>query len=189
MATEEPPFTIVQKFAHYEIRQYGAVVVAETTVNAEFSQAGSSSFRILAQYIFGNNISKNGVSLSTSRPQEGQSGSGESEKIQMTAPVTQIKRAAGFLVQFTMPQQYTLESLPSPKDSRVQLRQIPARKVVVYKYSGSWAESRYQAKLAKFRELLLKDGVQTVGEPEFARFNSPFQLSFLRRNEIWLELK
>jgi hypothetical protein len=28
----------------------------------------------------------------------------------------------------------------------------------------------------------------TLGEPMFARFNSPLQLWFLRRNEIWMEV-
>jgi hypothetical protein len=69
------------------------------------------------------------------------------------------------------------------------LRQLPARKVAVYSYSGSWSESRYKDKLASFKEDLKKDGLETIGEPVLARFNSPFQLWFLRRNEIWLEVK
>jgi hypothetical protein len=68
------------------------------------------------------------------------------------------------------------------------LREIPAKSVAVYSYSGSWSEERFDQKLADFRAALNKDGLQTVGEPIFARFNSPFQIWFLRRNEIWLEL-
>lgn len=107
----------------------------------------------------------------------------------MTAPVTQLKKLNGHLVQFTMPEGFTLETLPIPNDSRVQLQKIPARKVAVYKYSGSWSESRYKSKLAEFNSELLKDNVTTVGEPIFARFNSPLQFWFLRRNEIWQEVK
>jgi len=107
----------------------------------------------------------------------------------MTAPVTQTKGPSGFLVQFTMPKKYTLETLPTPDDSRVLLRQLPARKIAVYRYSGSWSESRYNEKLANFRDELKGNGVITTGEPVLARFNSPFQLWFLRRNEIWIEVK
>ncbi len=75
-----------------------------------------------------------------------------------------------------------------PDDARVSLREIPARKVAVLRYSGSWSRSRYEEKLKLLKEALQKDGLVTTGEPEFARFNSPFRLWFLRRNEIWLTL-
>lgn len=60
--------------------------------------------------------------------------------------------------------------------------------IAVFSYSGSWSEDRYKRKLAEFRSTLEQDQVKTLGEPIFARFNSPFQLWFLRRNEIWLEV-
>jgi hypothetical protein len=88
-----------------------------------------------------------------------------------------------------MPQKYTLETLPVPDDSKVQLRQVPARKVAVYPYSGSWSESRYAEKLLSFKNDLKTDKVRTIGEPSLARYNSPFQIWFLRRNEIWLEIE
>jgi len=58
----------------------------------------------------------------------------------------------------------------------------------VFTYSGGWSEARYNIKLAEFKKHLEEDNVKTKGEPIFARFNSPFQLWFLRRNEIWLEV-
>jgi hypothetical protein len=61
--------------------------------------------------------------------------------------------------------------------------------VAVYKYSGSWSEERYQEKLALFRAALEKSSVTVVGEPMLARFNSPFMIWFLRRNEIWFNLE
>ena len=87
-----------------------------------------------------------------------------------------------------MPKTYTLETLPIPDDPKVIIRQTPARKVAVFTYSGSWSESRYLEKLSEFQEELKKNNIQTIGEPILARFNSPFQLWFLRRNEIWIEI-
>jgi hypothetical protein len=183
MATEEPDFEVESKTASYEVRKYGAMLVAETQVEASFSDSGNKAFKILADYIFGNNRSKVKIEMTapvTQRPR--------SEKISMTAPVTQIESSSGFLIQFTMPKIWSLESLPEPNDARVQIREIPARRVAVYSYSGSWSESRYKKKLAEFYSALQKDNLKTQGEPVFARFNSPFQIWFLRRNEIWLEL-
>lgn len=167
VATEEPKFNVVQKYEDFEIREYGPTIVAETVVDANFEDAGNKAFNILAGYIFGDNKTK--------------------AKIEMTAPVSQVP-AKGHVVQFTMPASFTMETLPVPNDSRVQLRTVPGRKVAVFRYSGSWSQSRYKEKLAEFVSALEKEKVATIGEPVFARFNSPFRIWFLRRNEIWLQV-
>ncbi len=184
MSIEEPKYTVESKASHYEIRKYGPIVVAETKIDSDFENAGNQAFRILAGYIFGANKSKIKIAMTAPVNQEV-----ASEKIAMTAPVTQTKGTSGFVVQFTMPQKYTLATLPIPDDSKVQLRQLPGRKVAVYTYSGSWSESRYAEKMLSFKLELNTDKVTTIGEPSLARYNSPFQLWFLRRNEIWLEVE
>jgi hypothetical protein len=70
----------------------------------------------------------------------------------------------------------------------VRLREIAARRVAVRRYRGGWSESRYQAELRILERALRRDELEFAGEPLWARFNSPFSLPFLRRNEIWLEL-
>jgi hypothetical protein len=40
-----------------------------------------------------------------------------------------------------------------------------------------------------FKNELKKDNLEPIGEAVLARYNSPFQLWFLRRNEIWTEIK
>lgn len=184
MAVSEPQFKVISKSESYEIREYPPVLVAETLIQTEFEDAGNKAFKILADYIYGNNISKTKIDMTAPVSQQK-----PSEKIEMTAPVSQIQDAQGQLVQFMMPEQYTLETIPTPNDSRVRIRQIPARQVAVYRYSGSWSESRFKSKLAEFNAHLKKNNIITVGEPIFARFNSPLLLWFLRRNEIWLELQ
>ena len=181
MAIEEPKYKIETKTDVYEIRKYEPTLVAETIVDGDFEGAGNKSFRILADYIFGNNKSKSKIAMTAPVTQEA-----SSEKIAMTAPVSMSKTGPGFLVQFTMPEKFTLETIPEPNDQRVKIRLLPARKIAVFSYSGSWSESRYQEKLTQFLEALKKDQVQIQGEPVFARFNSPFTLWFLRRNEIWM---
>jgi hypothetical protein len=183
MAIEEPRYTVESKTASYEIRSYGSVLIAETTIEASFDDAGNRAFRILADYIFGNNRSKTKLAMTAPVTQQT-----PSEKIAMTAPVNQVHTIGGFLVQFTMPVGFTLATLPEPNDSRVHLREIPAHRVAVKAYTGSWSEAHYQRKLAELRSALKRDGVRTTGEPVFARFNSPFQIWFLRRNEIWIEV-
>jgi hypothetical protein len=184
MAIQEPGFILESKNNNYEIRQYKPFLVAETMIDSDFEGAGNAAFRILADFIFGNNKSQTKLEMTAPVTQQV-----VSEKIEMVAPVNQVKKDNGFLVQFVMPEGHTLLTIPMPNDPRVHIKEIPAKRFAVYSYSGSWSESRYNDKLEDFKSKLKNDGIQFTGEPIFSRYNSPFQLWFLRRNEIWFELK
>ncbi len=185
MATEEPSYKILTNYEDFEVREYEPILIAQTIVNESFENAGNVGFRILAKYIFGDNQSRTKISMTAP---VGQVEKATSQKIEMTAPVSLLKQASGYAVQFTMPKEFTTQNLPVPNDARIEIIEIPSRKVAVYKYSGSWSESRYQDKLTLFRAALKKSSVAVIGEPTLARFNSPFMIWFLRRNEIWFEL-
>jgi hypothetical protein len=58
-----------------------------------------------------------------------------SEKIAMTAPVTQTQTAGEWVVLFTMPSAYSLETLPEPNDARVRLRVAPPARFAVIRFS------------------------------------------------------
>jgi hypothetical protein len=182
MAIEEPTFTVEKRFDEVEIRRYAPYVVAEVVVEADAEDAGNEGFRILAGYIFGKNKGERRIEMTAPVAQT-------PVKIAMTAPVTQTAAASGYVVQFTMPAQWTLDTLPEPLDARVKLRAVPARSVAVIMYSGFWSQSRFETYLAKLQSVLEGAGLAWTGEPTWARYNPPWTPWFMRRNEIWLELK
>ena len=49
-----------------------------------------------------------------------------------------------FAVQFVMPTEWTLNTLPKPNDERVKLKSIATKKSVAIKYNGGWSESLYR---------------------------------------------
>lgn len=183
-AIEEPVVIEKTVYTDFEVRSYGPILVAQTEVKEEFADAGNKAFRVLADFIFGNNSAKSEISMTSPVIRK----PAQSEKIAMTAPVIQSGGANGYTVQFTMPAKYSMQTLPVPNDPRVVIKEIPARRLAVYTYSGSWSEKRFNEKLAMFKAALARENLKEKGEPSFARFNSPWQLWFLRRNEIWLEL-
>jgi len=186
LAIEEPEFKVTQVFDTFELRQYPPFLVAETVVPGPADEAGSQAFPILAGYIFGKN--KGEKKMDMTAPVTTSPSPQAPVKLAMTAPVTQVPDAAGFTVQFVMPKGYTLATLPEPLDSRVKLREVPARRLAVLRYSGSWSQSGYESHLATLRAGLAQHGLTPRGEPVFSRYNGPFTLWFMRRNEIWLEL-
>ena len=183
-AIEEPTYSVVQKTDQFEVRQYAPYLVAEVVVPGPASEAGKQGFSLLGGYIFGKNKGERKLEMTAPVTQQ----AAPPVKLEMTAPVTQAATPGGFLVQFVMPKGYTLATLPEPLDAKVKLREVPGNRVAVIRFSGSWSQSLYEEKLETLRGALSAAGMATVGEPVSSRYNSPFSLPFLRRNEIWLSL-
>jgi hypothetical protein len=109
----------------------------------------------------------------------------------MTAPVAQEARgeaADTYVLSFVMPSRYTLETLPEPVDPRVHLRAVPARLVAARRYRGRWTEANYREQERALLQALEAAGLRAVAAPVYARYNSPFSLPFLRRNEVLVEV-
>jgi hypothetical protein len=88
-----------------------------------------------------------------------------------------------------MPSSFTMETLPEPLDPRVTLKPVAEQRVVAITYSGTWTQANYDEHLAKLRGAAKAAGLQTEGEPVYARYNGPWVPWFMRKNEIWLALK
>jgi len=181
MAIDEPRYTVARAYDVFEVRRYESSVEAETVVSAAAEEAGNQGFRILAGYIFGQNKGERKIEMTAPVAQT-------PTKIAMTAPVAQSATSSGYVIQFTMPREWTLETLPEPIDSRVVLRAVPARTVSVLGCSGTWSQARYEDHLKTLRDALAQAGLHWHGEPIWARYDPPWKPWFWRRNEIWLEL-
>jgi len=190
MATEEPKYTVIQKNDTFEIRKYAPYTVAQTEVSGTFDEMGGKAFRILVKYISGENQKRSKIKMTAPVIQE--PSKQEGQKIQMTAPVIQEpsqtdRKSAVF--SFVMPQAFTFATLPVPLDSRIKLKEIPEKTVAVRTYSGSWSEEKYKKNEALLLKALASANIKTIGKPSFARYNSPFALWFMRRNEIMVEIE
>lgn len=202
MATEEPKFEVISQAGPIELRRYPALIVAETWVEGDMDTASNQGFRLIADYIFGNNQAANPASDKASakitmtapvtiEPVK------SSEKIAMTAPVTvepladsanPLMDAKRWRIHFVMPSQYTLATLPKPNNPAVTLREVPGKTWAVLTYSGFNTLSRVQAKTDELVAWVAGQKMQAVGSPQLARYNPPWTLPMWRRNEIMLEV-
>ncbi|MFT5396024.1 MAG: hypothetical protein ACI85N_001213 [Gammaproteobacteria bacterium] len=179
MAIEEAKYEVIKKDNRFELRDYATHILAETVVEGNLEDAGNVAFKRLFRYISGDNRSSDKVAMTAPVSQQ-QIG----EKIKMTAPVGQQRSQENWAVSFMMPDAYTMESIPEPEDPKIILRQVPARRMATIRYSGFWSEEGYLRYKVDLESWIQKMGLIIEGEPIWARYNSPFSLWFMRRNEI-----
>jgi hypothetical protein len=168
MAVEEPVFELAKQEGAFEVRIYPALVAAQVSVNGTRSEAVNAGFRLLADYIFGNNQGK--------------------QKIAMTAPVMQTQTDGAWTVQFVMPKTYTLQTLPTPNNAQVRLVQLPPKRFAVLRFSGLASEADIAEKTTALNAFIDKHQLRRAGAPTLARYNPPWTPWFMRRNEIMIPL-
>lgn len=181
MAIEQPKFTLIEQDGSFELRAYAPYLIAETRVEADFEEAGSIAFQRLFDYISGNNTSQSKVAMTAPVTQ-----SSAGAKIAMTAPVSQSAEGRGYRVGFIVPSQYTIETVPKPNDARIEIVQVPARKIAVWRYSGRWTDSNYREAQSALQQAMKRRGLLAQGSPILARYDPPFMPAFLRRNEVMI---
>lgn len=180
---EQPRYRIVESEHHIEVRDYDPMIIAEVQITGERKEAITKGFRILADYIFGNNRSKTKLGMTAPVISE------PNEKIPMTAPVMQQKEHDQWIVRFIMPSKYDLETLPTPNSSEINLIPIPARRYAVVRFSGLATESSIQDHISELEKYLAKHRLNPKGNPIMAFYNPPWTLPFLRRNEVMIEIE
>jgi hypothetical protein len=201
--TKEPVYKLIDTSASYEIRLYQPYFIAEVK-SAIDSGSGksdmSSSFQTLAKYIgvFGTPENLKSQSIAMTAPVIM-----KPEKIAMTSPV--ITESNEEVMQFVLPSEYiSLEQIPIPSDKRVVIKSIPSKLIAATRFSGSYNKDFFDKKLRELYEHVLADSL----EPDFdhdqtpvdkadittlkwsaAQYHPPFTIPFMRRNEVWIELR
>ena len=184
--TEQQPYELVRRYAHFELRRYPAHVVAEIQVNATFDRAGNAAFRHLFNYITGSNTAQQKLAMTAPVIQE----LGPSQKLAMTAPVLQSgplpgsKDPADFVVAFVLPAGLTADTAPVPANPDVKVRAIPGSVAAALRFTGSGSEAAFERHNTGLQAALVVAGLTAVGPPRFARFDPPFKPWLLRHNEV-----
>ena len=180
---EKPDYKVIQSEQNIEIRQYEPMIIAEVEVDGKREDAIRDGFRLLADYIFGNNTVQQVISMTAPVQQK------ENQKIAMTAPVQQQSMGKSWRMSFVMPSKYRLDSLPVPNNNRVRLKEILTKKFVVIEFSGTNSNENVTKHEIKLMNYIEANQINIIGSPKYAFYNAPWTLPFLRRNEVMIEIK
>jgi hypothetical protein len=168
---QQARYTVLGKLGDIEIRKY------PPTLTARVEGLGSGSFGLLFNYISGNNRGSSKIDMTAPVI---------TEKIEMTAPVVSDNNSMSFV----MPENYhSIEDVPEPVDERVKITLVPERWVSVLRFSGRWSESIFESKSENLLGELEEYGLKTRGTVFSMLYNAPYTPSFLRRNEVAIEVE
>ena len=179
---EKPDYKVIQSEQNIEIRQYEPMIIAEVEVDGKREDAIGDGFRLLADYIFGNNTVQQVISMTAPVQQK------ENQKIAMTAPVQQQSTGKSWRMSFVMPSKYSMDSLPVPNNNRVRLKEILTKKFVVIEFSGTNSNENVTEHENQLMNYIEANQIKIIGSPKYAFYNPPWSLPFLRRNEVMIEI-
>lgn len=179
---EEPSYTVVEQRDGYELRDYAPYIVAEVEVSGTRDQSMNQGFRLLADYIFGNNTKSSPIAMTAPVAES------VSEPVAMTVPVKEQGSGDTRRVTFSMPSKYTLETLPKPNNNAVKLREVPAQRVAVIRFSWYATDSRITRLESQLIALLQRDGLTPLSSPAYAGYNPPLSAPWIQRNEVMVEV-
>lgn len=196
----QPGFEVLHKCTGYEVRKMVTYCVAEVSGSGTSQRDfGNQHFRTLAQYIgvFGQPNNRKKEAMDMTAPVLMSTSPDQPERMDMTAPVLASASGGQFCMSFVLPLHYSAENAPVPNDSRIQLRQIPARTVAVHTFSGNPSDEVVNEKASWLLHQVQQDGFKLAAEPqdafrrgwELARYNPPFTIPCLKTNEIQVQLE
>ena len=179
---EQPDYKLVTSEGNIEIRDYAPMILAQVEVSGERKQAITEGFKILADYIFGNNTSNSRMEMTA--PVTNEIG----EKMAMTAPVLQEQHMDKWKIRFVMPKKYSFEELPKPNSKDVTLIPLPARRFVVIRFSGLADDENIKQHKEELEAYIVAEQLNPIGGTVLAFYNPPWTIPFLRRNEVMIEV-
>ena len=173
---ETPPYSVNGQVGLAEVRDYGAYIMADVTVEGQRGYALRRGFRELAGYIFGGNQARSSVSMTAPVAQ--------SQGIEMTAPVAQSQQDGLWTVSFMMPSEWTLDTLPEPNVSTIRFREVAPRREAVWQFSGRATDTALANAEASLRVELDAEGVRYSEPARYYFYDDPLTLPWNRRNEV-----
>lgn len=162
---ESAPYRVVRTERPFELRDYPALTLVETTAARDTREADDGFMRLF-RFITGNNAG--------------------AQKISMTTPVFMTGTPTNSAMAFVMPATLANERVPKPADATLKVREMPAGRFAVLRFGGGRNATREAAALERLQAWMLAHGLRAESGPIYGYFDPPWTPSFLRRNEVML---
>tara|TARA_B110000196_G_scaffold237906_1_gene206314 strand:+ start:52 stop:573 length:522 start_codon:yes stop_codon:yes gene_type:complete len=164
---KEPLFDLLSKDGNIEIRKYSKCIIAKTSIDT-INLDDNNMFRTLASYIFGSNK--------------------ENKKIPMTAPVTTYQKNSSYNMIFYMLDANEISQLPETNGQSIEFETLDLGKCAVIPFSWFTTDARVSAYSEKLINYIEDNGFKQLSPIMVNRYDPPWRLPFLRRNEVLVQI-
>lgn len=187
LTTERVHYERIDHVDGIEFRRYPRTVLVETT-----APDSARAFRRLFRYISGDNENTEEIPMTAPVAIRGEPLSripsirtlGRGESISMTAPTRVITEGDSMTMAFYLPNEYSLETAPSPTDPAVHLTDEPPRTVAAARFSWYPTENRVTRQRQRLLQRLAVRGIEPLNDIALLQYNDPWTPPFMRTNEI-----
>jgi DNA gyrase inhibitor GyrI len=160
------PYQLVRSAGKFELRDYPTLTVVETSMAGNGGDAG---FGRLFRFISGSNEKE--------------------QKIAMTTPVLMSGDDASRTMAFVPPPNLQSGRIPKPADASVSVKEFPAGRFAVMRFSGRRSALREAAALDRLKTWMATEGLGSSSVPVYGYFDPPWTPPFWRRNEVMLRIE
>lgn len=178
---ETPNYEVIESSGNIEFRRYPEMTIANVIVDGNRDEAIGDGFRLLADYIFGNNASRQEIAMTAPVMQQLDS---DTFDLSQTQPLT----ASSWRVNFVMPTQYQITTLPQPMNDKVTLSIQSQAVYAVIRFSGKASAELLQHNTRQLLDNLAGRSIAVRSSPIYAFYNPPWTLPMMRRNEVMMEV-
>lgn len=172
----ELSYSVIQKDGSIELRQYDSFITASVSFDSQ-EELEEKGFNILADYIFGNNISMTSPVFT------------EGDDIGMTSPVFTGGQNKLWTMTFVMPGRYTMETLPKPVNKSIVISEVAPKVMATIRFNGKRTQERTGSFEKELRSWIAAQGLVIVSSALYAGHNPPWTLPVFRRNEVLFEVE
>ena len=162
---ETPTYKVILKEDKFEVRAYEAF---NTSSVIENNLKGNSGFGVLFSYISGNNK--------------------ETQKMAMTVPVINTFDDQAMTMEFVVPSTFK-DHIPTPNNEYLKIKHYPKQFRASLTFSGNANKKSVEKHKQMLNDWVMKNDFEVSGMYRLARYNTPFSLPFLRRNEIMVDIE
>ena len=160
-------YKIERQYEKIETRIYDEAMFARIELSkTQYKAMSSKGFRVLADYIFGNNDGNT--------------------KIAMTSPVV-MEMNEKFSMEFMMPTNFDMTNLPLPNNKEIDIYVKPSWRSASITFGGFADDVKIKSKIEELKNELEKNNIKHKDNFKFLGYNPPFQLMG-RKNEVIVEI-
>mgnify|MGYP003751714673 CR=1 FL=1 len=186
---EEASYEVLREDGAITLRHYDKLVSVETYVDAGYAEAGNIAFKRLFAYISGENRLRTKIAMTAPVIADEMCTIGGSENLAMTMPVLSEQQGQRWRYAFVLPASYSIDTAPIPTNPEVSVSVVPRKRVAVIRYSGSWSDHAMREKSKSLGNWIAANNLEPLAAARSARYDPPWTISFLRRNEVMIDVK